>query len=301
MTLRPQPLPPIPEATAAVQVAFPKWNLYVALRTEFGTLYDDQLFADRDPPAGRPVEVAPWRLALVTVMPYIEGLTDRQAADAVRRCTVPGLEALHWRTGDEQPPAAVRIASRYDLEAGDSSTREPHWIGYTLHLAETCDADHPDRITQVMTTPATTQDRVMGPAIAQDLADRDLLPGTHVLDSGDVDADFLVTAQTPHQIDVVGPPFGSSSRQWREGKGDDLQALVIDGEAQQAPCPQGHPSVHWRPGHLVSGDPIMRIRCDGATRRTRSQPASDMSSSVLPLVSRTAAHTKGTDSTAATV
>jgi transposase len=71
---------------AAVQAAFPKGNLYVALRTEFGALYDDQLFADLYPPAGRPVEVAPWRLALVVVLQYIEGLTDRQAADAVRRC-----------------------------------------------------------------------------------------------------------------------------------------------------------------------------------------------------------------------
>jgi transposase len=87
MALRPQPLPPIPEATvAAVQAAFPKGNLYVALRAEFGALYDDQLFADLYPPQGRPVEVAPWRLALVVVMQYIEGLTDRQAADAVRRC-----------------------------------------------------------------------------------------------------------------------------------------------------------------------------------------------------------------------
>jgi transposase len=87
MTLRPHPLPPIPEATvAAVQAAFPQGNLYVALRTEFGAVYDDQLFADLYPPAGRPVEVAPWRLALVMVMQYIEGLTDRQAADAVRRC-----------------------------------------------------------------------------------------------------------------------------------------------------------------------------------------------------------------------
>src|SRR5919109_807264 len=87
MTLRPQALPPIPEATeAAVQAAFPKGNLYVALRTEFGALYGDQLFVDLYPPSGRPVEVAPWRLALVVVMQYIEGLTDRQAADAVRRC-----------------------------------------------------------------------------------------------------------------------------------------------------------------------------------------------------------------------
>jgi transposase len=87
MALHPQTLPPVPDATiAAVRAAFPKGNLYVDLRTEFGLLYDDQLFADLYPPQGRPVEVAPWRLALVVVMQYIEGLTDRQAADAVRRC-----------------------------------------------------------------------------------------------------------------------------------------------------------------------------------------------------------------------
>src|SRR5918997_3897225 len=87
MALCPQSLPPVPEATAAaVQAAFPKGNLYVALRAEFGSLYEDQLFADLYPPQGRPVEVAPWRLALVMVMQYIEGLTDRQTADTVRRC-----------------------------------------------------------------------------------------------------------------------------------------------------------------------------------------------------------------------
>jgi transposase len=86
MTLRSQPLPPVPEVTvAAVQAAFPKGNPYIALRAEFGALHDDQLFADLYPPLGRPVEVAPWRLALVMVMQYIEGLTDRQATDAVRR------------------------------------------------------------------------------------------------------------------------------------------------------------------------------------------------------------------------
>jgi transposase len=439
MSLRPPPLPPVPEATAAaVQAAFPKGNLYVELRAEFGRLYDDQLFADLYPPQGRPVAVAPWRLALVMVMQYIEGLTDRQAADAVRRCmdwkyalsldltdpgfdftllhdfrcrllahgaaqrlldtllatckaqgwikargtqrtdsthvlaavrtlhrlecvletmhyalnqlseaapawvqrhvplewypryglrsdqarlpkdtskrealarqigmdgyelldwvvtaenppglrdlpalealrqiwvqqyyrcTAPGYEALRWRTGDEQPPAAVRIASPYDLEARYSSKRHTHWVGYKLHLTETCDVGQPDLITQIITTPATTPDCVMGPSIVHDLAARDLLPGTHVLDSGYVDADFLVTAQTQHQVDVVGPAFGSYSRQHQTGQGYDLQAFVIDGEAQQARCPQGHASAHWRPGHEVSGDPVIRIRFDGPTCR----------------------------------
>src|ERR687895_1425311 len=87
MTWHPHPLPPVPEATeAAVRAAFPRGNLYVDLRMAFGTLYDDQLFADLYADRGPPVEVATWRLALVVVMQYIEGLTDRQAADAVRRC-----------------------------------------------------------------------------------------------------------------------------------------------------------------------------------------------------------------------
>ena len=86
MSARPQPLPPVPAATAAaVQAAFPKGNRYVELHAEFGTLYDDRLFADLYSPQGRPVEVAPWRLAWVVVMQSIEGLTDRQTADAVRR------------------------------------------------------------------------------------------------------------------------------------------------------------------------------------------------------------------------
>ena len=87
MSLRPEPLPPIPDATAAaVRAAFPQGKLSGDWRAECGALYTDQLFAALYPPQGRPVEVAPWRLALVVVMQYIEGLTDRQTADAVRRC-----------------------------------------------------------------------------------------------------------------------------------------------------------------------------------------------------------------------
>ena len=46
MSLRPAPLPPIPDVTAAaVRAAFPKGNLSIDLRTECKTLYTDQLFA----------------------------------------------------------------------------------------------------------------------------------------------------------------------------------------------------------------------------------------------------------------
>jgi hypothetical protein len=99
------------------------------------------------------------------------------------------------------------------------------------------------------------------------LAGRDLLPSTHLLDGGDVDAELLVTAQTRHQIDVVGPAFGAYSHQRQAGHGDDLRAFVIDWEAQQARCPQGQTRVKWTPGRDVSGDPVVRIRVDRATCR----------------------------------
>lgn len=440
MTLHPHPIPPIPETTvAAVHAAFPKGNLYVDLRAEFGTLYTDQLFSDLYPPCGRSVEVPPWRLALIVIMQYIEGLTDRQAADAVRRCmdwkyalsldltdpgfdftllhdfrqrllvnnaaqrlldtfltlckarglikargtqrtdsthvlaairtlhrlasvletvhyalnelaacepewvkahvpvewyerygmraetsrlpkemskrealalaigadgyqimawvraldaplhlrhlpalealrqiwvqqfyrsTIPGAEEICWRTPENEPPSALLIQSPYDLEARYSTKRETHWVGYKLHVTETCDGDRPDLITQVLTTAATTQDSVMGAAIQQDLADRDLLPATHLLDSGYVHADLLVSAQHDHNVDVVGPPVGSFSRQRIAGEGYDLHTFVIDWEAEQARCPEGQTSVKWTPGVIQSGDPVVRIRFDLATCRS---------------------------------
>ena len=63
------------------------------------------------------------------------------------------------------------------------------------------------------------------------------------------------------------PPLGPIAGNIKTGQGYDLQAFVLDWEAQQARCPQGHTSVHWRPGHDVSGDPVIRIRFDGATCR----------------------------------
>ena len=53
------------------------------MRDTLGTIYADVQFADLYPTVGQPAE-APWRLALVTIMPFAENLTDRQAAEAVR-------------------------------------------------------------------------------------------------------------------------------------------------------------------------------------------------------------------------
>jgi transposase len=84
MTLHSQNEFSIPEETARVaRAAYPNGNLYMKMRDALGPIYQDESFAHLFPQNGRPVE-APWRLAFITVVQFIEGLPDRQAADAVR-------------------------------------------------------------------------------------------------------------------------------------------------------------------------------------------------------------------------
>ena len=84
MSLHPQEFLGIPEETARVaRAAFPKGNLYMQMHDELGVIYVDQDFASLFPAVGQPAET-PWRLALILVMQFMENLTDRQAADAVR-------------------------------------------------------------------------------------------------------------------------------------------------------------------------------------------------------------------------
>jgi transposase len=84
MSLKTLPIPPVPEETArVVRAIFPRGNVLMQLRDTLGTIYTDEAFADLFPTHGQPAE-APWRLALITVLQFMEHLTDRQAADAVR-------------------------------------------------------------------------------------------------------------------------------------------------------------------------------------------------------------------------
>ena len=84
MSLKALPIPPVPEETARVAHAvFPHGNVFMQVRDALGTIYTDEAFADLFPTHGQPA-FPPWRLALVTVFQFMENLTDRQAADAVR-------------------------------------------------------------------------------------------------------------------------------------------------------------------------------------------------------------------------
>lgn len=66
MSLQPSVIEPVPEETARVAcAAFPKGNLYLLMRDELGTLFNDLDFTALYPRRGQPA-FAPWRLALIT-------------------------------------------------------------------------------------------------------------------------------------------------------------------------------------------------------------------------------------------
>ncbi len=84
MSLRAPLMYSIPEETARVaRAAFPKGNPYMRMHDQLGPIYSNPMFAHLFPNNGQPAE-DPARLALVLIMAFAEGLSDRQAADGVR-------------------------------------------------------------------------------------------------------------------------------------------------------------------------------------------------------------------------
>lgn len=85
MTLHPIEQWTVPTQTALVaRAAFPKGNVYMKMYEQLGQIYVDSDFKSLYPARCGQLALSPGRLALITVMQFAEGLSDRQAAEAVR-------------------------------------------------------------------------------------------------------------------------------------------------------------------------------------------------------------------------
>ncbi len=384
MSMYPHELGSIPAETMRVaRAAYPKGSLAMRLRDELGGIYRDEQFVPLFPSRGKPAE-APWRLALVLVLQYVDGLTDRQAADAIRgridwkyalgleltdtgidasvlsefraRVVAGGAEALlldallelckqrgwvkaggkqrtnsthvlarvrslsnlecvgetvravlndlahvdaewlaqqisaewleryvhrvenyrlpkaesqrralaeqigadglhllraleqagtpvqvqqvksvqvlrqvwqqyyevaqgqaRWRAGPQAREDEGVIRSPYDAEARTGKKREIVWLGYKVHLTETCQTQQvgvseeqerraaPQVIVQVQTTLSNEQDVETTASIQHALAQADLLPDEQIVDTGYVDGDLLVSSEREYGIRLLGP------------------------------------------------------------------------------------------------
>jgi transposase len=90
------------------------------MRDELGVLFEDSDFAELFPRRGQPA-FAPWRLALITVMQFLENLSDRQTAEAVRS-RIDWKYALGLKLTDSGFDYSVLSGFRERLADGESQT-----------------------------------------------------------------------------------------------------------------------------------------------------------------------------------
>jgi len=440
MSLKSRGIGDIPAETAAVaRAVLPNGNVYMQMRDQLGTFYCDADFEDLYPERGQPA-LAPWRLALVLVMQFAEGLSDRQAAEAVRvrldwkyalglELTDPGFDfsvlsefrsrllegdaerrlldrmldrfseqgllkargrqrtdsthvltaarvmrrlegigetlraalnalaatapewvreqvpvewfdryskrmedakfptaaaerqalaetfgadgyflfnaiqhpaappwlrqipaveilrqvwlqqfvimngVLQLRDPKDVPPSAAKIDSPYETEARFANKRTVTWVGYRVHLTETCDPGQVHLITNVETTCASPPDHLATEQIHEALAHNDLLPAEHLVDSGYLHAGLLVSSEQTYHIDLIGPIPPNTNWQARANQGFDNTHFQIDWDQQRVICPEGQTSIRWRPSTDNYGNPVMRAHFSkAACRRCPSQP-----------------------------
>jgi transposase len=160
---------------------------------------------------------------------------------------------LVWRPVKDMPAPAALMASPYDPDARYSTKRSVEWVGYKVHLTETCDPDTPHLIVNVETTPATTPDDNMIAVIHASLAQRNQLPAMHLVDKGYTSAQVLLDSQRNYQVAIVGPVADDPSWQARADEGFAKADFQVDWDRQVVTCPAGHPSGSWLPKTTVPG------------------------------------------------
>jgi transposase len=447
VSMHPQPIAPVPEDTARVaKAAFPKGNVYMHMRDVLGSIYHDEDFSELFEVRGRPA-ITPWRLALVTVMQFSEGLSDRQAAEAVRaridwkyalglRLTDPGfdfsvlsefrsrlidggkeellleklleeckergylkmrgrqrtdsthvlgalrvlskwertaetmrvaLNALasvdpewlaehadpewfkrygrriedqrlpkgkeareeylrtvgadgirllghldapyaprslrrlsevnilrqiweqHYEVVDgqirvlapkEMPEGARRIESPYEVEARYSTKRSLGWVGYKVHLTESCDEGLPRLITDVHTTAATATDVKQLAPIQDRLAASGVLPAEQLADSSYVCGSNLVSSHA-RQVDLIGPAFKDNTWQAKADEGFDVANFRVDWDNKMVSCPRERRSIRWSETRTARGRSMIHIDfsvddCSACPSRSSCTRAKDL-------------------------
>ena len=160
---------------------------------------------------------------------------------------IEGNEKLRWREVTDMPSPADLIASPYDTEARYSTKREVEWVGYKVHVTETCETDTPHLLVNVETTPATTLDDHMVKQVHASLEPRDLLPAEHLVDKGYTDSQVLVESQRTYGVTLLGPVADDPSWQACTGTGFDKSQFLVDWERQVLTCPMGKQSISWLP------------------------------------------------------
>jgi transposase len=167
---------------------------------------------------------------------------------------------LRWRSKAEMPAPAEQICSPYDPAARYCTKRDISWVGYKVHLTETCDPDMPHVISNVETTLASTPDDNMVAVVHQSLKQRALLPSEHLVDKGYTDSHVLLESEQQQGVTIVGPVADDPSWQARSADGLTKSQFLVDWDRQVVTCPAGKQSLSWLPNTWPENGMVFEAR-----------------------------------------
>jgi transposase len=156
------------------------------------------------------------------------------------------------------PRAAKGIESPYDTAARYRNKGDTQWVGYMVHVSETCGSEEVHVITHTQTTAATVHEAMCTEPIQQALIAKGLPPGEHLVDAAYMAADLIVRSREAHAIALLGPPRPDMSWQSQVDGAYRLDHVAIDWDRQQVRCPQGKASVQWAERVDPAGHPYIQ-------------------------------------------
>lgn len=174
-------------------------------------------------------------------------------------------DQLRQRERGEMPPAARLLQSPFDLDVRFSRKLSQTWVGYKVHVTETCNDDNPNLISHVLVRNATEQDVDVVEIIHQKLQSKDLLPDIHLVDRGYTSAPLLYDSQRDFGVNLFGPVV--EKQVWQHQTGYDASAFTINWEHRTVTCPEGHVSNRWtmrdhRRDHQLTRVKFKRVDCE---------------------------------------
>ncbi|MGK7953852.1 MAG: transposase, partial [Crocosphaera sp.] len=168
-------------------------------------------------------------------------------------------EQLKLREGALCPPSNILINSPYDPDVRMGNKRTRQWIGYKVHLSETCDEKSPHLITYVETTPSSKKDHEIMENLHGFLDENHILPSEHFADSAYIDTDLLISSEKNYEIDLIGPIQKDPQWQARVGKGFSIADFKIDWKQKVVTCPNGKIARAWSPKINRYQQPVIQI------------------------------------------
>ena len=179
---------------------------------------------------------------------------------------------VRFKPKQDLPRAAEGIESPYDAEARYRHKGTMGWVGYMVHVSETCEPTTPHLLTHVHTTTAAVHEAMGTADIHQALVDKDVAPGEHWVDAAYIDAELLGRSQEDHGITLRGPTRPNPTWQAKVAGAYTVADFTVDWVHQQVQCPQGRTSASWTERLDATGNPCIQVRfsqhdCGGCAAR----------------------------------